>query len=107
MNINNIRRALDNAGIWYSCLRENDDINVVEVTVLPCLHSEMHKKLFVLTTANIREAEKSMPDWNGFINVLLDSNCTKYLRRLSPMNLIIVGHRDIGRAIDILNAAMR
>lgn len=107
MNVNNIKRVLDNSGIWYSCLAENEDVCIDEVTTVPCLQSEMHRKLFVLTTGNIKEAEQAVFDWNGFANVLLDTGCTKYLRKLSPLNLILVGSGDIGKAVGVLNEAMR
>jgi len=105
MNINNIKRRLENADIWYSCLTENDDINIVEVTDNLYLQSEMHRKLFVLTKNNIKQAEK-LNDWSLFVNVMLDSACTKYLSRLNSLNLIIVSGKDIGRAVSVLNEAM-
>ena len=107
MNIHNIKRVLDNAGIWYSCLLENDDINIVEVTTIPHLQAEMHSKLFVLDTGNIKEAEQAVGDWNGFTNVILDGGCTKYLSKLTPLNLILVKGTDIGKAIGALHEAMR
>lgn len=107
MTINNIKRALDNANIWYSCLTENDDINIVDVTTTPYLQSDMHQKLFILTTGNIKQAEKSVSDWNGFTNVILDTECTKYLSKLNSLNLILVGKNDIGKAIGALHEALR
>lgn len=107
MNINNIKRALENAGIWYSALLENDDININEVTTIPHLQSEMHQKLFVLTTGNIKEAEQAVDDWKAFANVVLDCGCSKYLRKLTPLNLVLVGSNDIGKVVGILNELTR
>ncbi len=106
MNINNIKRALDNEGIWYSALCENQDVNIEETTTVPHLCSEMHRKLFFLTSANIKEVEK-VSDWTAFANVVLESNCAKCLRRLSPLNLLIVSKNDIGRAIDAVHKIAR
>jgi hypothetical protein len=68
---------------------------------------EMHNKLFVLTTGNIREAERAVSDWNNFVNVILDSKCSKkYLSKLSSAcNLLLVG--DIGEAIGALHEELR
>ena len=108
MNIKQIKRALDDADIWYSCLHENDDINISEVTTVPYLQSEMHKKLVILTNSGLREAERSGADLSQFINVILDSKCVrKYLRKLSSCNLILVGSKDIGKVIVALNEAVR
>lgn len=107
MNINQIKRVLENENIWYSVLCENDDIDIDEVTTIPHICSEMYKKLFVLTTGNVQEAEKAVSDWKLFANVVLDTECTKYLSRLSSYNLILVGKNDIGRAIGALNEAVR
>ncbi len=107
MNINNVKRALENAGIWYSVPLENDDINIDEVTTIPHVQSEMYKKLFVLTTGNIKEAEKAVSDWRLFANVILDAGCAKYLRKLNPLNLVLVGSNDIGKAVGVLHEALR
>ena len=98
MNINNVKRALENAGIWYSVPLENDDINIDEVTTIPHVQSEMYKKLFVLTTGNIKEAERAVSDWSLF---------AKYLHRLNPLNLVLVGSNDIGKAVGVLHEALR
>lgn len=107
MNIENVKRALDNAGVWYSCLLKSEDVNIDEVTTIPHLQSEMYKKLFVLTTGNIKEAERSVSDWRLFANVILDAGCAKYLRKLNPLNLVLVGSNDIGKAIGALHEALR
>lgn len=106
MTINNIKRRLENADILYSCLTENDDINIVEVTTNLYLQDEMHRKLFVLTKGNIKQAEKAN-NWNLFVNVVLDTACTKYLSKLNSLNLLLVGSKDIGRVTSVLNEAMR
>lgn len=107
MNILNIKRALEDANVWFSCLEENSDVNIVDVTTVPS-GSDMHDKLVVLTTGNIKQAEEAVEDWSVFINVILDSNCSKkkYLRKLSAAcNLLLVS--DIGKAVGTLHEALR
>lgn len=108
MNIKQIKQVLDADGIWYSVLNENDDIDVNEMTTIPRSQVDMHKKLLVLTTGNIKEAEQAVDDWSAFINVILDSGCSKkYLSRLKAPNLILVGKNDIGKTIGAIHEAMR
>jgi hypothetical protein len=108
MNINQLKRVLDAEGVWYSVIKENDDICIDEMTTVPQLCSDMHRKILVLTTGNIKEAERSAEDWSGFVNVILDGGCSKkYLRKLSAPNLILVGKNDIGRTIGALHEALR
>ena len=108
MNIKNIKRVLDDANIWYSCPTENDDINILEVTAVPTIQSEMYRKLFVLTDSSLRKAQKNGTDLSMFANVVLDCNSVpKYLRKLTPLNLILIGSGDIDKAISALNEAMR
>lgn len=107
MTINNVKRALENADIWYSCLLENDDVCIDEVTTIPHLCSEMHKKLFILNSSNIREAVQAVPDWSLFINVVLDVSCTEYLSKLTPLNLVLVGKNQMGEVIGLLNELAR
>ena len=98
---------LDNADICYSCLKENDDINIVEVTTVPRLQFDMRQKLFVLTTGSVKEAEQAILNRNGLINVIIDTGCLKYLSRLHALNLILIGKNDIGKAFSILYEALR
>lgn len=108
MNIKNVKRILDAEGIWYSSISENSDVCIEEVTTIPHMCADMPKKLFVLTSGNIKEAEESVEDWGNFTNVLFDCGLSKkYLRKLPAVNLILVGKTDIGRAIGALNEAMR
>ena len=107
MNISQIKRTLDAADVWYSCLLENDEVSMTEVTTIPHLCSEMHRKLFILDTGNIHEAEQAVSDWRLFANVILDTDCTKYLSKLNPVNLILVSKNQIGEVIGLLNEAMR
>ena len=107
MHIYQIKKTLDSAGVWYSCLLENDDMNIDEVATEPHLCSEMYKKLFILTSGNIREAEQSVSDWSLFANVILDTSCTKYLSRLTPINLLLIGKNDVGKVVGLLNELAR
>lgn len=107
MNIIQVKRALDAADVWYSCLLESDDVNIDEVTTIPHVCSEMYKKLFILTSGNVREAEQAVSDWSLFANVVLDANCTKYLSKLTPINLLLVGPNDVGEVIELLNELAR
>lgn len=107
MNITQIKRTLDAANVWYSCLLENDDVSIDEVTTIPHLCSEMHKKLFILNGGNIREAEQAVPDWSLFANVVLDVSCTKYLSKLNPVNLLLVSKNQLGEVIGLLNELAR
>ena len=107
MNISQIKRKLDDAGIWYSVLVQNDEIDIEEVTTVPHLCTDMHRKLFVLTSSNARVAEDAVQDWNAFANVIIDSGSTKLLRKLTPINLLIVGTTDLGQVIGLLNEATR
>ncbi len=108
MNIKQIKQVLDADGIWYSVLNENNDIDVDEMTTIPRSQVDMHRKLLVLTTGNIKEAEQAVDDWSSFINVILDAGCSKkYLSRLKAPNLILVGKNDVGKTIGAIHEAMR
>lgn len=107
MNIEEIKKVLDKEGIWHSSLVENPEMTIDEVTTIPHLCNEMYKKLFIITTGNVREAEQAVSDWHLFANVILDTGCTSYLSKLTPHNLLLVYKDDIGKVIGSLNEAMR
>ncbi len=107
MNIEQIKTVLGKADIWFAALSENHSVDIDDVTTIPHVCDDMHKKIFVLNTGNIREAEQSVFDWDNFANVILDADCIRgYLKKITANNLMIVGRTDIGKAIGAIHEAL-